>query len=63
MSNELFVARDRGSGAVYLYHAKPTDNGTIFDTPSHPIFEVEADAFPDLKPGECIKLVPEKEQA
>lgn len=54
---EIWVARDRGSGAVYLYHAKPTDKGTIFDTPGSPIFDVEEGAFPDLRPGECKRLV------
>ena len=55
--NELWVARDRVNGAVYLYHKKPEDNGKIFDTPGWAIFDVEEAAFPDLAPGECRRLV------
>jgi len=61
--NELWVARDRGSGAVYIYHEEPKDNGTIFYTPNRPIFEVEADVFPDLKRGECKRLVMAEESS
>jgi hypothetical protein len=59
---ELWVASDRVNGAVYLYHAKPTDNGKIFDTPGSPIFDVEDGAFPDLKSGERRRLVMAEDQ-
>lgn len=55
--NELWVARDRGSEAAYLYHAKPEDRGEIFHAVDDVMFEVQDGAFPDLAPGECRRLV------
>jgi hypothetical protein len=48
---------------VYLYTAKPVDNGMCFQSTNGEMYDVDAGAFPDLKPGECRRLVMESEES
>lgn len=61
--NELWVARDiPGTEVVYIYHEKPELMDKWYQTGGD-MWEVSMDAFPDLKPGECRRLLMAEEQS
>lgn len=55
--NELWVARDRASGAVRVYERQPTESYMHFAAVAGGVHILRSDPFPDLKPGECRRLV------
>lgn len=61
--NELWVARDV-HGPIHLYEGRPAYRGGLwFSGPNNFGFlrTFNDDPFPDLKPGECRRLVMESE--
>lgn len=56
--NELWVARD-GNGDVYIFSERPSlDEFNIWFTVDADVADIlPVDMFPDLKPGECMRLV------